>query len=649
VRSDQTTSAAPRVRARVTGQIVCGLVFFGGAFLYLWWRVDPHLLYRSFGFVIPETPLYSSGWTFFRQTLALPGGFVMYVSGFLSQWYYYAWAGALVLVLVAVLLAELVRRHLALAGLPRPALVVYLPALAIFLIANQYRHPLLPALTVALGLLFALIFELLPWRRPAVRITIYTLLAGGGYAVMGAGGVYVFAALAVVHLVFIHRRWWAGAIVIGVAAAVIWSLAEYVYILPPRAAFLIATPWWEDMSTGLTPLSRVLLIGLYLFVPAVELLLFTGKIVWSRRKRSRSPRPARTNRSGKTAVVPAGRIVGLSLPVVVLAACLPLTYEKPAGDFVRIQSCARQEQWSELLELARRLPKTWANIACNHEINRALYHTERLPHDMFSFTQNPHALLLTHQAQPSRLTQLQLCELFLDLGNLNTAEKMAGELLATEGNLAIVLEKLAWIHIIKGQRETARVYLNVLRQDPIYRDTARAMLVGLERGFPPERAAWIERIRACMPADPYGVTYGGSVEEILTGLLQQNPRNRMAFEYLMACHLLMRQLDKVIANLDRLSAFDYDGMPTYFEEALLIWRTMQRQPIDSAALGISPATYERYQSFLKISRSLRTGNPQEAMQRLVRAHGNSYFFYYGFGRVGVTASDTGQTPIAKAK
>jgi Family of unknown function (DUF6057) len=627
------------------------LVLFVPAFLYLGWRVDPHLLYRGFGTILPEAPVFSSGWSFFRQSLDAPAGVVIYLSGFLSQGYYYSWVGALVLVLAALLLTELVRRHFACAGLRRAALLIFFPAIGVFLLASQYRNPLPAALAVSMGLLVSLVFEHLPWSQAAIRMAIYSVMAVVGYAVMGAGGVFVFMAMTVIHLVFIrHQAWW-GVGIVAATIALVWGLAEYVYLLPPRAAFAVTTPFSIDMITGIGVSFKAMFVALYAYVPVAVTLMAAGKIVWNRKG---TGRPHKTKAKKKDSPSPAlafgGRAVVTLLPVVVLAVGLALTYDGLKEDFVAINACARRQQWSQVLDLARALPKGRSNVACNHDINRALYHTGRLPNTMFSFPQNPHALLLTHEPQASTLTQLQLCELFIELGNINTAEKMAGELLATEGNLGTVLEKLAWINIIKSQNETAQVYLNVLRKDPIYHDVARGMLDGLRDGFAPDRAAWIDRIRSCMPTDPYGVTYGGSVEQILTGLLEQNPHNKMAFEYLMACHLLTRQLDKVIANLGRLADFDYDGIPTYYEEAILISHTMRRQPIDPAALGISPATYERYKSFLQISRSLQAAKQQGALNRLVREFGSSYFFYYGFGRVGVATLDAaGHRPVAKAE
>jgi len=454
--------------------------------------------------------------------------------------------------------------------------------------------------------------------------------------------------MTVVYSVFIHRQWWLALLVFPAGVALIWFLAEYVYLLPPRSAFLVTMPLSESLTVGMQSVSMTLLVALYAFVPVTVSFVSLGKLAWGRKRSSRikKPKGKKARSLPKPKGAPRafiGRLASSALPMVLLAVGLVLTYDGLQKDFLRANAHARQRRWPELLELARRLPKGRSNIACNHDINRALYHMGRLPYEMFSFPQNPHALLLTHEARASSLTQLQLCELFLELGNLNTAEKMASELLALQGHRGIALEKLAWISIIKEQPDTARVYLNVLKKDLIYHDRAEAMLDGLDSGFEADQVAYITKIRSYVPDDPYGATYGGSVEQILTGLLEQNPHNKMAFEYLMACHLLTRQLDKVIANMNRLKDFGYEGIPTYYQEALLIYCTMRRRPIDPAKLGISPATYQRYQSFLQITRSVQASNQQAAMNRLIREFGSSYFFYYGFGRVGVAALDAGSS------
>jgi len=130
--------------------------------------------------------------------------------------------------------------------------------------------------------------------------------------------------------------------------------------------------------------------------------------------------------------------------------------------FVLANDYALRKQWDKVLRLGRSLPKGRHNVFFNHDIIRALYHTGRLPYDLFHFPQTPHGLLLTHEKKESYLSQLKLCDIFVELGQVNIAERLATEILAVKGHFAIVIEKLAWINIIKGQTRTARIYLNAL-------------------------------------------------------------------------------------------------------------------------------------------------------------------------------------------
>jgi hypothetical protein len=56
-------------------------------------------------------------------------------------------------------------------------------------------------------------------------------------------------------------------------------------------------------------------------------------------------------------------------------------------------------------------------ICANQDIDRALYHTGRLPYDMFRYPQNPHALFLTHEEDEPRMTPLRMCDTLIELGN----------------------------------------------------------------------------------------------------------------------------------------------------------------------------------------------------------------------------------------
>jgi hypothetical protein len=254
---------------------------------------------------------------------------------------------------------------------------------------------------------------------------------------------------------------------------------------------------------------------------------------------------------------------------------------------------------------------------------------------MFDFPMLPHGLFLTHEQKVSYLTQLKLCDTFLEMGQVNAAEKLASEILAGKRHSPLAVEKLAWINIIKGQTETARIYLNALKKDLVHRGTAQTLLDGMDSGFAPEQAAYIDGTRSRMFADEYPGTGNDPIEKVLTGLLDRNPHNKMALEYLMACHLLSGRVDKVAANVQRLNELGYETVPTLYEEAILIYVNSKEARSDPSKFQVQRTTMERYRKFIQLRNSMRPQNRQQVLRQLIVEFGNSYFFYFTFGCVGV--------------
>lgn len=616
------------------------LFLFGG--VYLWLVVEPRLIYQCFGNILSDAPVFLTGWAFLRGSLAMPGGFVMYAAGFLSQGYYYSWLGTVVVVLSALFLCELSRRHLLVAGYMHPAVLVSIPAILLFLICSRYKHSLPPCLAVSLGLLCSLVFERLPWRRPAVRMAVYCLIAALVFWLAGAGGLFVFSLMTIIHGALVRRELVLPVLALPAGLVIIWGFAEYVFLIPPRQAFLVLTPFSPAVTTGMKTFSRVLTIILYGFVPASILLLFParavlGTIARSRKTRSKGARRKRARAgTGQKKVSPAVFKKGLifAAPIILMAVGFCFSYDRMGKTFLLAHDYSLRKQWGKVLDLGRSLPAGTSNVYFNHDIIRALYHTGRLPHDMFAFPQTPHGLFLTHDEKVSYLTQLKLCDTFMELGQVNLAEKLASEILATKKHSGRIVEKLAWINIVKRRNRTARVYLNALKKDLLYRRTAEALLSALDNGLSPEQAAYVDRIRSRMLRAEDSGTGKDSIEQMLTGLLVRNPHNRMAFEYLMACYLLSGRVDMIAANAERLGDFGYRAIPIPYEEAILIYIGSRRQKVDLKELSIRPQTIERYKRFVQLRSTMQSHNRKVVLNRLIREFGSSYFFYFAFGCVG---------------
>ena len=613
------------------------LLFFSLCLVYLWLVVEPNLIYHGFGTILPDAPLFATGRAFLMNRLTLPGGGIAYASGLLSQGYFYAWLGAVIIVLVALRLAELFRRHLALAGLPRSALLTGLPAVAFFLIYSQYKHPLSIGLTVTLALALSLAFERVAFRCLSARLGGYGLLAALAFWIGGFGTLLLFAILTTIYSVFLRKDRAMAVLIPPASIALAWALTDYVFLIAPNQAFLILTPLDRSLTSGMDTFLMVLVFVLYGFIPLAVLLAFA----WTRRfgRPSLGTRPKATKKSGTKkgrgpSLALLRRTASSAVPVLVMALGLYVSYDELAKPYMLSNYYSRQKQWDRVLQLGQGLPLGRNNIYVNHDIVRALYHTGRLPYDMFRFPQNPQALLLTHEEHPSDLTQLKLADIFVELGHVNMAEKLASELIATKDHLGVAIEKMAWINIVKGHPHTARVYLNTLQRDPVRHRTARSLLGDLEQGFTADQTASIATLRSQMRKKSDALTGNEPIEQTLTALLERNPRNRMAFEYLMACYLLTGQVDKIVDHIDRIDDLGYQVVPPLYEEAILIYYGAQRQKPDLGRFKISPSTIQRYQRFVQIRGAMGPQNRQATLNLLIREFGASYFFYFAFGQVG---------------
>jgi hypothetical protein len=449
--------------------------------------------------------------------------------------------------------------------------------------------------------------------------------------------------MTIIHAIFVRRDWALSLLALPASFAVIWLLNQYVFLIPPQRAFLVLTPLSRVVTTGMKTFSKVLLIILYSFVPAsVLLLLLSGKLFTMtgqkrkvRSKRKRRKKAHTTSKKMKLTVNILKKSTVVALPIALTAAGLYFSYDPMSKPLLLAHEYFLTKQWEKLLELGRSLPKGKSNVYFNHDIIRALYHTGRLPYDLFKYPQTPHGLFLTHEKRVSYLTQFKLCDDYLELGQVNMAEKLASEILATKNHSGFALEKLAWANIIKEQNRNARIYLNALKKDLIYHSTAEDLLDALNKGFTPDQTAYIERLRSYMLEAGHPGTGKDSIEQMLTALLDRNPRNKMAFEYLMASYLLTGQVDKIAANIERLDELGYRNIPTLYEEALLIYLSSHKQKIDSGRFNISPQTIKRFYKFGQLRTAMQSHDRQALINRLILEFGSSYFFFYTFGTVGV--------------
>ena len=241
-------------------------------------------------------------------------------------------------------------------------------------------------------------------------------------------------------------------------------------------------------------------------------------------------------------------------------------------------ACASQQRrWADVLEHARGVSPGAYSIIVMNEVNQALYFTGRLLDDMFCYPQvrddpgvRPRPAMMLHVRSLTVLASMRRSDILFELGRINESEHMAYEALEVFGDRPRTLKRLVHINVLKGRPEAARRFLAVLERSLLHSRWARRCGRQLDADPKLSGVPVVASLRELMVVrDSIGAI--ADQESMLQGLLETNPRNRMAFEYLMAHYLLTRQLDALVANLHRFDDFDDPRLPRHCEEALVIY------------------------------------------------------------------------------
>ena len=603
-------------------------------FLYVWLVIDPRLIHHSIGVTLGFSPFtFSAGWPFLRACLARPGGLVEYGTGFLSQLYAFGWLGASIVTAAAWGMCWCAEVLIRLAGLARGTIVRCAPAVLLLVIHGGYSHPLSTILALLAALSgFVLYLHLAP-DRTGIRLGVLLAVSLAVYHVAGAGSL-LFPALVAVHELLIRRRMLPAALALLWGAGMPWIVGRTLFDLPLREAYGRFLLW----DPGVAPRRWPYALALYVLFPAVLM----GAVLWrallARRARRAPGSPRRKGRwSGAAKALGflwRGRprwALQMAVPLLAAGVAAWGSLDTRKRVVLRMDYYSRHEKWARVLEEAEALPRGQYHARCHSNIMLALHHTGRLGDDMFRYPQVPNLGVFTMTERDRDFgTWLQQSRILLDLGQVNGAEKCAYEALEMTGQLPALLEHLAVIHVVKGQPDTARMFLNCLSRNPFHRATAKAMLHRLD-GDP--RLAGDPRVRkirsTAIDKDRVATPGERRVEDVLLALLARNGRNRMAFEFLMAHYLGVRRPDKVVANLGRLSDLGYREIPRHYQEAIIVHTSVSGNRAPLSEYRLSPRVVQRAREFAKVQAS--AASPEEAVHRALAAGlGDTYFFYFAY-------------------
>ena len=264
-----------------------------------------------------------------------------------------------------------------------------------------------------------------------------------------------------------------------------------------------------------------------------------------------------------------------------------------------------RENWDKVIDLSK---KDLYTVEASFCYNLAHAVKGDLGSTLFNHSQgNAYQLLPSVSIERTAFSDCLAGEAWYQLGNMTVAEQ--GAIVALQSSPdhtgARYIKRLAEVNLISGEDAAAQKYLNLLSHTLFYRKWALSRMPG--RQDESVRAA-LEAARANLPVSDF-VHQSENPRDVLLGLLEANPSNTMARDYLLCFDLMRYDVDTFME--------DYAPNPVkkrIYQEAVLIWLSQNGllNERELARYGVDISEVDRMNRFAQ--------NPN--------AFRETYWFYY---------------------
>ncbi len=552
------------------------------------------LAFAFFNFIYPyhvhyqeQLQLFRFGADYFGDSISVPGGLGDWIGGFLTQFFYYAPVGSLILAGLLGLIQLLVWKNMenkSFAAYP----LSLLPSAAMFLFFCDENAITGAAVSMIASLTAALL--LMKIRGGVLRTVTTVLLIPVMYTFFG--GICILTPI-ILTIRSLQRK----ESIKGVTALLIASLAIMAVTLLVARQYI---PY---------PMTRLAFgIHYHRYHNAIPAVFWTAAILI----------PAVTALS---AIFRKDKMAVVSLAIAILpAACLaPLFADMDKERLFGYDFMARMGQWNKILVTSDRLaPDSPIAVECT---NLALAKTGHMPTDMFTFYQNGPAGLLPEFTR-DHFSPVPTGMVYYHLGMINTAQTFFFE--AQEGipdfqKSARLTQALAKTNLINGDYKVARKYVNALKQTIFYRKWAKETEQLLDNPGMINKVPEYAYLRSVRMKE-HDIMFSQEEMDSMLGLLYiENNANTMAIDYLLAWCLLRKDLSRFF-ECHSLLQTGYDAR--HYQEAILLYWALTHGGPEGMPGFITPKVTSDFTRFITL---VQSGRDEASLEK---EFGKTYWFYY---------------------
>lgn len=568
-------------------------VLFGMTLFFFWDVLYPcYLSYQE------QFQLFLFDSSYFMERVIVPGGLADYIAEFFTQFYYIAFVGACIIAVILVLIQRIswiIAKHEGASD--EYYATSFIPALLLWIYMGD-ENVLLSFILACLASLVTC-WGYVKLKQSRIYSLIYLILVIPSFYWLFGSTVLIFVAFAIINIIKNEQ---------SKLSAVGYSVCTIVYMFA----------WMLFVSTFVQyPIFRIIGgINYYRFpatIPDMQIVTMIVLIIFPLIV-SFLPHSIKYKTSNAIISIVAITVFGFWG---LRSGFDTLKYELIDYDYL-----VRYEQWDKIIEKAEKhQPSTPMGVAC---VNLALAEKGLIGDRMFEFYQNGAEGLLP-PFQRDFTSPLSTSEAFYRLGMVNTAQRFmfeAQEAIPNFRKSGRCTKRLAETNLINGQYAVASKYLRMLQKSLFYRGWANNMMTYIHN----EKKINLDPVYGKLRRYRYvkDFLYSDTEMDQMLGLLfAHNLKNKMAFEYLMGCELLNRDLQKFLQFYPLGKYADFDHIPRSYQEALVYIWTQSHKDFNGMPWGISNDVANDVTDFARAYIS----NPSDSS--LTQGHfGQTYWSYY---------------------
>jgi hypothetical protein len=573
-------------------------------FVYLEKVVRPELYFHL------QQPAFLSNWNFFQEFYNYPGGIAQYIANFLSQLFFFGWAGSLVIIGVGILI--MVSGFYILKSF-KPSISNYfwmfVPFILLIALMNDYNFPFVVVIKMTIVFLALWLFTFI-LKRKINPFVPFILISPVLYYFDGSGYVLIFTITAILSFPF-HSDSAKKSIYFLIFASFYNYLIDivafkYIFSIGPYDTYFSLLH--DDLFVYLFYIPGFLFYAFCFSMPFILLLFFVKYKVLDNIIKSNW----NINNKIFTYSLLIATIAGLSYYII------HSSIDIHRKNIILADYYCYNEKWADAIDVATSDPQY--DMSINFNFNRAAANSGQLTKLFFSYPQYMGINALYPDKEHTHALSLTCSDYYFDLGYIKESEHWAAEGLIMHPYSLRILKRLVMTNLIMGNYNGARKYLSVLDDNLLASDFVKKYMGYVNDTALISKDTVIVEKRSYMPDSTYSIY---NIVDRFNILIKRNDKNLRAFENRQMFYLLESRLDLFMNDLKESCKF-YKNTPELYEQANLLYIiTTKGKSIDQYNIGTNSQ-----KTFMECFKILKEYNNNKELAKPALSNYSNSFLYY---------------------